>query len=291
MPDSDSPSRQSAPLFGRTWTLTLCLSLLLLQILLVGSALAQQAQSVPAAPAISAPRGAPEVHWGILSVLLAVASGTAIAAMRLTVRFEEYSGVGLFRCLYSWLYLAFMAVMSSASYFLLVNKLGTLLWTVLGNASASILSGAGGGGVSHPLIGVVGRVLPRLSRDPEPPDNSQTGGKKRNQGEERERKSRNEILRFFYNGVERSLRSRVNSRVPSLANDFDWPTILNNCSMLIHAALERHQAEELIAYIRQLPSSHDEETSRYIAMVETMRVTSFSELCSRFSGARDGGNG
>jgi len=213
---------------------------------------------------------------------LALAVSSIVAAMRLRERFRHYSGLGLLRSGYSWLFVGFVGLLSAVSYMGLA-EVETVLTTALrslhpGFMDALKIGGAGGGG--HALVGIAGRLAPRPRPSPHAPAESSGW---------QELVTLNAVLAFFYNGIYDHITERMHLEARSLARRFDWKTVREcTCTLLEDemtvARLPEEEGQKLVKKIRALPQpSNPEEdlSNKYLALSWTIGKCSYAQLESR----------
>jgi hypothetical protein len=210
---------------------------------------------------------------------LALAVSSVLAAVRLRERFRHFSGLGLLRNSYCWLFVGFIALLSALSYSQLADQLKGLSGEVhpsLGSGFMSALMVTVGVGGGHALMGLA-RLAPRSHLAPVNPAYASRS---------RDMVTPNALLAFFYNGIYDHIADRMHTKARDLARHFDWRTVKKcTCELLetemAVGRLPKDEGRELVDKIGSLlpASDPDEESSnKYRAIIWTTSECSYSQL-------------
>lgn len=207
--------------------------------------------------------------------------GSVAACVRLAEKFRHYKGLGVFRSVYAWSFVGFVALLSGVSY-IGFSEISALLGHALGKFSpafmqAAIVGGAGGGG--HALV-ALGRLIPRRKPSPSPPNQV---------GESLTAESSNAILMFFYNGIYDHVTETMHLCAERLASAYDWKTVRSITCRLLEdevtvGRLSPEEGSKVADRIRGLPLLSDEEAQldhKYLALSWTIGKCSYFQLESR----------
>jgi hypothetical protein len=208
--------------------------------------------------------------------------GVLFAVIRLRWRFKQFLGLGVFTNRFCWSFLALVGLLSSFSYSLLANVLGSYA-PVLKNS----ISFGGGAGGSHAVIGSVGRLgrLGRFRRNQQPPEPTEPL---------LDTTTPNFILDFFYWEILVRVGSRLRSEIESWVETYTWETIQQVCSqslkhwMTVMGTPSEKEGTKLVERINRLRTSStaDEATNKYDVLSKTVVKTSFRDLRERLEETR-----
>ncbi len=215
-------------------------------------------------------------------LVLGVILGGACAAMRLSLQFRQFSGLGLIRTWHSWMFVGFVALFSILSYFG-CKEFEALLVAVLklhpGFMDVLEIAGTGAGGHAPLAAGRLGQLV--RGKSAAPPAQEVLGWLGLG--------GANTFLAFFYVGVGKELEDKVHRQAVEWAPRLDWKTIRNTAHLVLQEQIafgrikaeDANTEEQKIDVLSAAADPSVDLTNKQIALVTLIMKCSYGTVQKR----------